>query len=56
MPDDEAVEVARWLSGVIERMLSEGEIGPGETDREHARTLINKLRSEIQVRTLLPDL
>jgi hypothetical protein len=52
MSDDKAVEVASWLSGVIERMLAEGEIGPGETDREHAQTLINKLRSEIQVRTL----
>jgi hypothetical protein len=52
MPDDKAVEVASWLSGVIERMLAEDEIGSGETDREHARTLIDKLRSEIQVRTL----
>ena len=52
MPDDKAVEVASWLSGVIERMLAEGEIGPGETDREHAQTLIDKLRSEIQVRKL----
>jgi hypothetical protein len=52
MPDDKAVEVASWLSGVIERMLAEGEIGPGETDRQHAQTLINKLRSEIKLRTL----
>jgi hypothetical protein len=52
MSDDKAVEVASWLSGVIERMLAEGEIGPGQTDREHAQTLVNKLRSEIQVRTL----
>jgi hypothetical protein len=52
MSDDKAVEVASWLTGVIERMLAEGEIGPGETDREHAQTLINKLRSEIRVRTL----
>jgi hypothetical protein len=52
MSDDKAVEVASWLSGVIERMLAEGGIGPSETDREHAQTLINKLRSEIQVRTL----
>src|ERR1700733_1846834 len=50
MSDDKAVEVARWLSRVIERMLAEGEIWSAATDREHARTLINKLRSEIQVR------
>lgn len=50
MSDDEAVEVASWLSGIIERMLAEGEIGPSETDREHAQTLIGKLHSEIQVR------
>lgn len=51
MPDDKAVEVASWLSEVIERMLAEGEIGPGETDREHAQALIHKLHSEMQVRT-----
>jgi hypothetical protein len=51
MSDDKAVEVASWLSEVIERMLVEGEIGPGETDREHAQALIRKLHSEIQVRT-----
>ncbi len=52
MPDDKAVEVASWLSGVIERMLSEGEIGPGETDREHAQALIQKLHSGMQVRAV----
>jgi hypothetical protein len=50
MSDDKAVEVASWLSGVIERMLTEGEIGPGETDREHAQALVQKLHSEMQVR------
>jgi hypothetical protein len=50
MSDDKAVEVASWLSGVIEQMLAEGEIGSGETDREHAQVLISKLQSEMQVR------
>ena len=50
MPDDKAVEVASWLSEVIERMLAEGEIGPSEMDREHAQALIEKLHSEMQVR------
>jgi hypothetical protein len=50
MSDNEAVQVARWLSGVIERMLADGEIGPSETDREHAQALIGKLHSEMQVR------
>jgi hypothetical protein len=52
MPDDKAVEVASWLSGVIERMLAEGEIGFGETDREHAQALIRKLRSEMRLRAV----
>jgi hypothetical protein len=52
MPDDKAVEVASWLSGVIERMLAEGEIGSGETDREHAQALIRKLRSETRLRAV----
>lgn len=50
MPDDKAVEVASWLSGIIERMLAEGEIGPSGTDRAHAQALIGKLHSEMQVR------
>jgi len=52
MADDKAVEVASWLSGVIERMLAEGEIGTGEPDREHAQALIRKLHSEMQVRAV----
>lgn len=52
MPDDKAIEVASWLSGVIERMLADGEIGPSETDREHAQALIGKLHSEMQVRAI----
>jgi hypothetical protein len=50
MPDGKAVEVASWLSGVVERMLSEGEIGLSESDREHAQFLVEKLNSEMQVR------
>jgi hypothetical protein len=50
MSDDKAVEVASWLSRVIERMLAEGEIGPSKTDREHAQALIDKLHSEMRAR------
>jgi hypothetical protein len=52
MSASKAVEVASWLSEVIERMLAEGEIGPGETDREHAQILVRKLKSEMQVRAV----
>jgi len=50
LPDGKAVEVAKWLSGVIERMLAEDEIGPSAADRAHAQELVSKLNSEIQVR------
>jgi hypothetical protein len=50
LPDDKAVEVARWLSGVIERMLAEDAIGPGEADRAHAHELVSKLNSEVHAR------
>jgi hypothetical protein len=50
MPDDKAAEVASWLSRIIERMLADGIIGPGGTDRDHARALIEKLRSEMRAR------
>ena len=50
MPDDKAVEVAGWLSVVIERMLAEGKIGPEEKDQEHAQALVGKLHSEMQIR------
>jgi hypothetical protein len=50
LPDAKAVEVARWLSGVIGRMLAEGEIGAGERGRAHVEELLRKLHSEMQVR------
>ncbi len=50
LPDDKAVEVAKWLSGVIERMLAEDAIGPSEADRAHAQELVSKLNSEVHVR------
>lgn len=50
MPDDKAVKVAGWLSGVIERMLAEDEIGANEADRAHTQELVRKLHSEIRVR------
>jgi hypothetical protein len=50
MSDSKAVEVAHWLSRVIELMLSEGDVGSSDTDRQHMRTLIGKLYSEIQAR------
>jgi hypothetical protein len=51
LPDDKSVEVARWLSDVIERMLS---IGTWEDERSlaHLRELARKLRSEVEVREL----
>lgn len=51
MPDNRAVEVAKWLSGVIERMLAEDTIGPSEADRAHVQELLSKLNSKIQVRS-----
>jgi hypothetical protein len=51
LPDNKAVEVAKWLSGVIERMLAEGTIGPSEADRAHVQELVSKLNSEIQARS-----
>jgi hypothetical protein len=50
LPDYKAVDVAKWLSGVIERMLAEGAIGPSEADRAHAQELVSKLNSEIRAR------
>jgi hypothetical protein len=50
LSDDRAVEVAKWLCGVIERMLAEDAIGSSEADRAHARELVSKLNSEIQAR------
>ena len=49
LPDDESVEVARWLSGAIERMLAAG-TRDGERSRAHLRELGRRLHSEIQVR------
>ena len=49
LPDDKSVEVARWISGVIERMLAAG-TWENERSRAHMQELIRKLNSEIQVR------
>src|SRR6202050_3249261 len=49
LPDDKAVELARWLSGVIERMLGAG-TREDERSRAHTRELARRLHCEIQVR------
>jgi hypothetical protein len=49
LPDDKSVEVARWLSGAIERMLAAGTPGD-ERSRDCLRELARRLHSEIQVR------
>ena len=50
LSDDQAVEVANWLAGVVQRMLAEDAIGSSEADRTHAQELVSKLHSEIQAR------
>jgi hypothetical protein len=49
MPDDKSAEVARWLSGVIERMLA-ARAWEDERSLAHLRELTRKLHSEVQVR------
>jgi hypothetical protein len=49
LPDDKAVEVARWVSGVIERMLA-ARTWENEHSLAHMQELTRKLHSEIQVR------
>ena len=49
LPDDKSVEIARWFSGVIERMLAAGTWG-NDRSSAHLQDLIRKLHSEIQVR------
>ena len=49
LPDDKSVEAARWLSGVIERMLGAG-TWENERSRAHMQELTRKLHSEMQVR------
>lgn len=49
LPDDKSVEVARWFSGVIERMLAAG-TWENERSRAHMQELTRRLHSEIQIR------
>jgi hypothetical protein len=49
LPDGKSVEVARWLSGVIERMLT-SRMWENERSLAHMQELTRKLRSEMQVR------
>ena len=49
LPDDKSVEVARWFSCVIERMLA-ARTWEDERSRAHMQELTRKLHSEIQVR------
>src|ERR1700733_10585111 len=49
LPDDKSVEVARWFSGVIERMLAAA-TWENERSRAHMQELARKLHAEIQVR------
>jgi hypothetical protein len=49
LPDDKSVEVARWFSGVIDRMLA-ARTWEEERSRAHMQELTRKLHSEIQVR------
>ena len=49
LPDDKSVEVARWFSGVIERMLA-ATTWENERSLAHMQELARKLHSEIQVR------
>ena len=49
LPADKAVEVARWLSGVIETMLA-ARTWADERSRARMQELARKLRAEIQAR------
>jgi hypothetical protein len=49
LPDDKSVEVARWLWGIIERMLA-ANTWENERSRAHMEELTRKLHSEIQIR------
>jgi hypothetical protein len=49
LSDGKSVEVARWFSGVVERMLA-ARIWEDERSRAHMQELTRKLHSEIQVR------
>jgi len=49
LPDDKSVEVARWLSGAIERMMAAG-TWEDERSLAHLQELTRKLHSEVQVR------
>ncbi len=49
LPDDKSVEVARWFSDVIERMLA-STTWENERSRTHMQELARKLHSEIQIR------
>jgi hypothetical protein len=49
LPDDKSVEVARWLSDVIERMVAAGTWEDGRS-MAHLKELTRKLHSEVQVR------
>jgi hypothetical protein len=49
LPDDKSVEVALWLSDVIERMVA-ARTWEDERSLAHLRELTRKLHSEAQVR------
>lgn len=49
MPDGESAQVARWLSGVIERMLA-AEVWDSERSRAHMWELARKLHAEAEIR------
>jgi hypothetical protein len=49
LPDDKSVEVARWLSAAIGRMLAAGTFDD-ERSRAHVRELARRLHCEIQLR------
>jgi hypothetical protein len=49
LSDDKSVEVARWFSGVLERMLA-ARTWEDARSRAHIQELTRKLHSEIQVR------
>ena len=49
LPDDKSAEVARWLSGAIERILA-ATARENDRSRAHMQELARKLHSEIQVR------
>jgi hypothetical protein len=50
LSDDKAVEVARWLSGALEKMLAAG-TWEDERSRAFIEELARKLRSEIHARS-----